>query len=172
MKSLDDVIDAMERCSKPHYFDCKGCPYEDDDAEVGCRSDDRDADVLNYLKMYRSDMIQWEADRRLWGEELSQRIREFDEAKNKLIAKFKELNVGTLNEPLTPDELFSYKLIGTPLWWEEKKEWLLVTDSALDNRSWIQLHDAYGKSILIEQQGSKKYSLYRTKPRKDNKGNG
>ncbi len=53
MKTLDEVIDAMERCSIPHYFDCKGCPYEDDDAEVGCRSDDRDADALHYLKEYR-----------------------------------------------------------------------------------------------------------------------
>ena len=53
MKSLDEVIDAMERCSKPHYFDCRGCPYEDDDCEVECRSDDRDADVLHYLKEYR-----------------------------------------------------------------------------------------------------------------------
>ena len=53
MKTLDEVIEAMERCSIPHYFDCKGCPYEDDDAEVGCRSDDRDADALHYLKEYR-----------------------------------------------------------------------------------------------------------------------
>ena len=50
MKMLNEVIDAMERCSIPHYFDCKGCPYEDDDAEVECKSDDRDADVLYYLR--------------------------------------------------------------------------------------------------------------------------
>lgn len=50
MKKLDEVIDAMERCIIPPCFDCKGCPYEDDDAEVGCRSDDRDADALHYLK--------------------------------------------------------------------------------------------------------------------------
>lgn len=55
MMTLDDVIEAMERCSIPHYFDCKECPYEDDDAEVGCRSDDRDADVLHYLKTYREN---------------------------------------------------------------------------------------------------------------------
>ena len=54
MKTLDDVIEAMERCSIPHYFDCKGCPYEDDDAEVGCRSDDRDADALHYLKILKA----------------------------------------------------------------------------------------------------------------------
>ena len=54
MMTLDDVIEAMERCSIPHYFDCKGCPYEDDDAEVGCRSDDRDADALHYLKILKA----------------------------------------------------------------------------------------------------------------------
>lgn len=53
MKTLDEVIEAMERCGKPHYFDCNGCPYEDDDAEVGCRSDDRDEDALHYLKEYK-----------------------------------------------------------------------------------------------------------------------
>ena len=53
MKTLGEVIDAMERCSKPHYFDCTGCPYEDDDAETGCHSDDRDADALYYLKAYK-----------------------------------------------------------------------------------------------------------------------
>ena len=55
MKTLDEVIEAMERCSIPHYFDCKGCPYEDDDAEVGCRSDDKEHDALQYLKTYKDD---------------------------------------------------------------------------------------------------------------------
>lgn len=50
MKRLDEVIDAMERCIIHPCFDCKGCPYEDDDAEVGCRSDDMDADALHYLR--------------------------------------------------------------------------------------------------------------------------
>lgn len=61
MKTLNEVIDAMERCSIPHYFDCKGCPYEDDDAEVGCRSDDRDADVLYFLRelRYILDNLVW-----------------------------------------------------------------------------------------------------------------
>lgn len=69
METLNEVIDAMERCSKPHYFDCKGCPYEDDDAEVGCRSDDRDADVLQYLKAYRDDRDDLSALRAFWAEQ-------------------------------------------------------------------------------------------------------
>ena len=59
MKTLDEVIEAMERCSIPHYFDCKGCPYEDDDAEVGCRSDDRDADALHYLREFQGLSKMW-----------------------------------------------------------------------------------------------------------------
>ena len=53
MKTLDEVIKAMERCSIPHYFDCHGCPYEDDDAETGCKSEDRDADALHFLRELR-----------------------------------------------------------------------------------------------------------------------
>ena len=52
MKTLDEVIDALERCSKPQ-FDCAGCPYEDDEAETGCHPEDRDADMLYYLKAYK-----------------------------------------------------------------------------------------------------------------------
>ena len=59
MMTLDDVIEAMERCSIPHYFDCKGCPYEDDDAEVGCRSDDRDVDALHYLREFQGLSKMW-----------------------------------------------------------------------------------------------------------------
>lgn len=54
MKRLDEVIDAMERCIIPPCFNCKGCPYEDDDAEVVCHSDDRDVDALHYLKEYQT----------------------------------------------------------------------------------------------------------------------
>lgn len=53
MKTLDDVIEAMERCSAPYYINCKGCPYEGDNDEVGCRSDDRDVHVLHFLKELR-----------------------------------------------------------------------------------------------------------------------
>ena len=89
MMTLDDVIEAMERCSIPHYFDCKGCPYEDDDAEVGCRSDDRDADALQWLKGYRAHI-------------------ELDKLRDKCEAE---------NEPLSWDEL--RQMEGKPVWIEE-----------------------------------------------------
>ena len=105
MKTLDEVIDAMERCSIPHYFDCKGCPYEDDDAEVGCQSDDRDADALNYLKEYR---------------EKHDDILRMEEALG-----YCEIMA---NPPLTWDELKSME--GKPVWVEHiyYKKWLIVKD--------------------------------------------
>ena len=53
MKTLDEVIKAKELCND-HYFKCDECSYYDDDNEVGCRSDDLDADALHYLKEYRA----------------------------------------------------------------------------------------------------------------------
>lgn len=52
MKTLDEVIKAKELCND-HKFRCHECSYYDDDNEVGCRSDDLDADALHYLKEYR-----------------------------------------------------------------------------------------------------------------------
>ena len=96
MKTLDEVIDAMERCSIPHYFDCKGCPYEDDDAEVGCRSDDRDADALHYLKNYKKDQEDPDGDHQ-------QLIKA-----QKLLGEFFQ------NDPLTWNELRA--MAGKPVW--------------------------------------------------------
>ena len=51
MKTLDEVIKAKELCND--HFRCHECSYYDDDNEVGCRSDELDADALHYLKEYR-----------------------------------------------------------------------------------------------------------------------
>ena len=55
MKTLDEVIKAMESCNC-HDFVCHQCPYYDDDDEVGCRSDDKEEDALHYLKEYREKL--------------------------------------------------------------------------------------------------------------------
>ena len=99
MKTLDDVIEAMERCSIPHYFDCKGCPYEDDDAEVGCRSDDRDADALHYLKEYQWQMTNPDGDH-LQLEKCRALLSDFYR-----------------NDPLSWEELRTME--GKPVWIEE-----------------------------------------------------
>ena len=98
MKTLDEVIDAMERCSKPHYFERAGCPYEDDDAETGCHPDDRDADALYYLKEYRSEKAMWEADRKGYLDWIEQ-YKESREKHQQAVIELKK------NPPLTWDEL-------------------------------------------------------------------
>lgn len=116
MTTLDDVIEAMERCSIPHYFDCHGCPYEDDDAEVGCRSDDRDADVLYYLR------------------ELAHYLAELDnpDGEHQQLIKCQALlHDFYRNDPLTWDEL--RQMEGKPVWVEGdhgciwgQKAWSLI----------------------------------------------
>ena len=95
------------------------------------------ADALYYLKEYRSDKIQYEADRKNWEDDLSQKLRFFDEARNKLIAKFKELEIGTLNEPLSWDEL--KQMEGKPVWVE-----------ALLYKQWAIIACVYGDHIRFE----------------------
>lgn len=66
-----------------------------------------------------------------------------------------------VNELLTWDELFRLKMIGKPVWSAKKREWMLIIDSALDNRSWIDLVDASGKQFRMEPHDLEKYQLYR-----------
>lgn len=133
MKTLDEVIDAMERCSIPHYFDCKGCPYEDDDAEVGCRSDDRDADVLNYLKEYKGLS-------KMWNDKLDKE---------------------QTNPALTMKE-FSRMIDTEPIWCQELQEWyLFLAYDDGDNR--IQLMTDKGDIETFDESDLEKYPLYRRK---------
>jgi len=101
MKTLDEVIDCMERCSKPH-FDCNGCPYEDEEAECGCLPEERDADVLHYLKHL-------------------QEYYEMSETHDYSRLK-------PYNPPLTWDEL--KQMFHKPVWIETKtkKTWVIIND--------------------------------------------
>ena len=85
--------------------------------------------MLHYLKEYRSDKALYEADRKNWEDDLSQKLRFFDEARNKLIAKYKELDIGTLNNPLTWDELRTME--GKPVWVE------FLNDDPWSNSWWV-----------------------------------
>ena len=72
--------------------------------------------MLHYLKMYRSDMQVYAANQKLWEDELAQKIKDFGDAKERYIARLKELDIGTLNDPLTWDELKTME--GKPVWIE------------------------------------------------------
>ena len=65
--------------------------------------------MLHYLKMYRSDQIQWEADREDWRDKWESYI----EARERHLDAVKELK---RNDPLTWDELKSME--GKPVWVE------------------------------------------------------
>ena len=66
-----------------------------------------------------------------------------------------------LEHPLTWDDLCRLDMIGEPVWSEEKRAWFLVADSALDNRSWVDLADACGKITRLGPHDLKQVRLYR-----------
>ena len=134
MKTLNDVIDAMERCSIPHYFDCKGCPYEDDDAETGCRPEDRDADVLHYLKV----------------------LQKMQRAQPVTKGECDEL----YNNPLTWQEI--QQMEGKPVWVErpEWKEWLLISEIDGDKCE-IYFRDKWGNGVIANARNVGYWRAYR-----------
>ena len=77
------------------------------------------SEALYYLKEYRSEKKRYEIDRKYWEDELSEKVRAYEEAQQKLVEKFKELEIGTLNNPLSWNEL--KQLVGKPVWVETKK---------------------------------------------------
>lgn len=131
MKTLDEVIDAMERCSKPHYFDCTGCPYEDAEDETGCHPDDRDADVLHYLKECKA-----------------YRDRLTSDKAQTIICPRCHSEMGIFlpegNEPLTWDEL--KQMEGKPVWLESHGDiteftgWAIVRNALEDRAHFIFSH--------------------------------
>ena len=64
---------------------------------------------------------------------------------------------------LTWDELHSLAMIGAPVWSREKRCWYLITDSALDNRSWVDMIDAWGGRFRIVEHGLREYQLVQKK---------
>ena len=146
MMTLDDVIEAMERCSIPHYFDCKGCPYEDDDAEVGCRSDDRDADALHYLKTYRENQQTYIENSRK-AEEARERyleaVKNCELAENKYRKLYEETsqnlrNTSQITCPKCHSEFVILPDANNPLSWDElrtmegKPVWVEILSDEID----------------------------------------
>ena len=108
MKTLDEVIDAVENCyclTEP-IKGCDQCPYY---GECNRDGDPYRNDVLHYLKMYRSDQIQWEAAREDWNE----KWETFFVARERHLDAVKELK---RNDPLSWSEL--QQMEGKPVWVE------------------------------------------------------
>ena len=152
LKTLDEVIEYFNaQCNKMRHV------YLTEDADA------RFADALHYLKMYRSDKLQWEADRKLWQE----KGLEFEEAKQRLIeaakgfqkakAEIEEISSDyvalkqwwteqQVNPPLTWDELKTME--GKPVWVvvDGKERWhiiMKVTNEHLILESGLPLHKCW-----------------------------
>jgi len=72
MKTLDEVIEAIEYCST-HYW-CTDCPYSREDICYG-------TDALHYLKAYKEDRNDLTALRAYWAE-MHKDVRKKAEVKN------------------------------------------------------------------------------------------
>ena len=128
MRTLDEVIKAWSICfSDNSRSNCTGCPYADEDGDAACFNHDRE-DALHYLKMYRSDKLQWEADKKAYDDERQKAIHATKKARERYIVLAKdtkdELAVlrdywaeQQANNPLTWDELKSME--GKPVWVED-----------------------------------------------------
>ena len=109
MKTLDEVIKALEYCQNPvdNFGNCNAeCPYTN-----CCDPSNHDVteDALHYLKEYRSDKAMWEADRKGYLDWIEQ-YKESREKHQQAVIELKK------NPPLTWDEL--KQMEGKPVWVE------------------------------------------------------
>ena len=88
--------------------------------------------MLYYLKMYRSDQEQWGFFQKNYEDELKQKIKDFGDAKERFVKRLKELDIGTLNDPLSWEQL--KQMTGKPVWVEYN---LHISDRDARSRMWI-----------------------------------
>jgi hypothetical protein len=105
MKTLDEVIKAIEICKNPDVNrNCKDCPMPDTQECIETLM----TDALHYLKEYRERYIQVEVD-------------------DETTKEFAEMLYRTMgNPPLTWDEL--KQMEGRPVWYEHEfwKGWIIL----------------------------------------------
>lgn len=108
------------------------------------------ADALYYLKMYRSDQLQWEADREDWRDKWETYI----EARERHLDAVKELK---RNDPLSWSEL--KQMEGKPVWIESLKDgavyeagWYLIimVDDSIPDIPDLGLVNANGEYSRLE----------------------
>ncbi len=144
MKTLDVVITALTICKNPDINrNCKDCPMPDTQECMGILMND----ALHYLKMYRSDKLQWEADKKAYEDERQKAIHATKKARERYIALAKDTKdeLAVLrdywaeqqeNRSLTWDELMT--MVGKPVWVEVLRDnghhykwegqWMLVKE--------------------------------------------
>lgn len=143
-RTLDEVIDCAEKWTE--NFD----------------EGSLEKQMLFYLKMYRSDSRQWEADRKAYEDNRKQKLAECEAARDKYIARLKELEIGTLNDPLTWDELLEMR--GKPVYVKtttgKLDGWYLLYSFITEDTAW--LYDVRGKETFGEKKAyGTKWQAYR-----------
>ena len=124
MKTLDEVISDAQKW-------------------LGLAPGTLERNALSYLMMYRSDKAQYEIDREQWETAGAEARKAYEEARDKHIARLKELEIGTLNDPLTIEEIGELEK-GTPLWVEEYAgartdgKWMLYLGRVYSMREFIE----------------------------------
>ena len=152
MKTIDEVIESLEICSQMDA-DCQKC-LDHATAKGWCEEKDRDA--LHYLQEYRAEKASIDILRGNYEDA----IKNCEKAENKFIAALKRLDVGTLNNPLTWDEL--KQKVGKPVWVEFEKNgnhWLIITDVKQNGVVGLGM---YGENVPLYQDTiGKTWQAYR-----------
>lgn len=152
MKTLNEVIKAIEWCTELDQSGCGACPYVDD-ADNRCYADD----ALHYLKEYRAEKANLEIIKGNYQDA----VANCEKAENKFKSRLKALNIGTLNEPLTWEELKGME--GKPVWvhlfGSGLGEWNLI-HAQLDNQIWFADGNGYIYDMHAEKLG-KTWQAYR-----------
>ena len=123
-------------------------------------------DALYHLKMYRSDKLQYDADRREWYETWQEKLKKLEESRQRFIDKLKELDIGTLNDPLSWDELRTME--GKPVWMEDDtgtkfyRGWAIVLDFKFANGNYLHYEgDNYAETCVDVENIGKTWNAYR-----------
>lgn len=130
MKTLDEVIESITTQSGLEIRNVR--KPERDRFWV-----DRDTynDALLYLKMYRSDKIQWETDRKMWAE----KGPEIEKKQDKLIKAAK----GFQKAKAEMEEI-SADYVALKQWWAEQQDNPPLT--------WDELKEMQGKPVWMEAE--------------------
>ena len=112
------------------------------------------------------DQIDWFADETISLRAEEVRVHEsYDEIKHLIESTGALIHKGDprldTSHPLTMEDLCELKMVGEPVWNSNTLRWMLIIDSALDSRSWVDLLDHCGKTIRYEPHDVQKYPLYR-----------
>lgn len=141
MKTLDEVIKALEWCIDDSHDDCEGCPY--DTGEVtDCH--DRNADALHYLKAFQDakDTLEREKDR------YAEAVRNCEQAEGIYKQKQKAAEDMLWICKEDKDDLTALRA-----YWKEQHE--------NDPLTWEQLKQMEGKPVLVVVDEKERWRIIR-----------